>query len=71
MTMYVMERDQGEIIAARLAEMLNVSPATVAMAIKRMERDRWIRGIGRKGAHLTGTGQAAARSVIRRHMLTK
>jgi DtxR family Mn-dependent transcriptional regulator len=71
MTMYVMERDQGEIIAARLAEMLNVAPATVAMTFKRMERDRWIRGSGRKGVHLTATGQSAARSVIRRHMLTE
>lgn len=71
MTMYVMERDQGEIIAARLAEMLNVSPATVAMTFKRMERDRWIVGKGHQGVHLTPTGQAAARSVIRRHMLTE
>jgi len=66
-----MERDYGEIIAARLAEMLNVSPATVAMTFKRMERDNWITGKGRKGIHLTDTGRAAAHSVIRRHMLTE
>jgi DtxR family transcriptional regulator, Mn-dependent transcriptional regulator len=71
MTMHVMERDQGEIIAARLAEMLNVSPATVAMTLKRMERDNWITGKGRKGIHLTETGRSAAFSVIRRHMLTE
>lgn len=71
MTMHVMERDYGEIIAARLAEMLNVSPATVAMTLKRMERDNWITGKGRKGIHLTDTGRAAAHSVIRRHMLTE
>ncbi len=71
MTMYVMERDYGEIIAARLAEMLNVTPATVAMTLKRMERDNWITGKGRKGIHLTETGRAAAYSVIRRHMLTE
>ncbi len=71
MTMHVMERDYGEIIAARLAEMLNVSPATVAMTFKRMERDNWITGKGRKGIHLTVTGRAAAHSVIRRHMLTE
>lgn len=71
MTMYVMERDFGEIVAARLAETLNVSPATVAMTFKRMERDNWITGKGRKSIQLTETGRAAASSVIRRHMLTE
>lgn len=71
MTMYVMERDSGEIIAARLAEMFNVAPATVAMTLKRMKRDNWITGTGRKAVHLTDTGRAAAHSVIRRHMLTE
>lgn len=69
MTMYAMERDQGEIIAARLAEMLNVAPATVTMTFKRMARDKWITGKGHGGVHLTETGRAAAASVIRRHML--
>ena len=71
MTMQVMERDYGEIVAARLAEMLNVAPATVAMTLKRMERDSWIIGTGRKAIHLTDTGRDAAYSVIRRHMLTE
>jgi len=71
MTMHVMERDYGEIVAARLAEMLNVTPATVAMTLKRMERDNWITGKGRKGIVLTETGKLAAHSVIRRHMLTE
>jgi DtxR family Mn-dependent transcriptional regulator len=71
MTMYVLERDYGEIIAARLAEMLNVAPATVTMTIKRMERDNWITPGSRKGVVLTETGRAAAYSVIRRHMLTE
>jgi DtxR family Mn-dependent transcriptional regulator len=69
MTMHVMERDHGQIIAARLAEMMNVSPATVAVTLKRMERDEWITGKGRKEIHLTDTGRAAAHSVTRRHML--
>ena len=71
MTMHVMERDHGEIIAARLAEMMNVAPATVTMTLKRMERDQWISGKSRKEIHLTETGRAAAHSVIRRHMLTE
>lgn len=71
MAMHVMDRDYGEIVAARLAEMLNVTPATVAVTFKRMARDHWITGRGRKGIHLTETGRAAADSVIRRHMLTE
>ena len=71
MSMHVKERDHGEIVAARLAEMMNVSPATVAMTLKRMERDDWITGKGRKLIHLTETGRAAAHSVIRRHMLVE
>jgi DtxR family Mn-dependent transcriptional regulator len=71
MTMYALERDHGEIIAARLAEMLNVAPATVAMTFKRMARDQWITGKGHSGVHLTDTGRAAASSVIRRHMLVE
>jgi DtxR family Mn-dependent transcriptional regulator len=71
MTMQVMERDYGEIVAARLAEMMNVAPATVAMTLKRMERDNWITGTGRKAIHLTDTGRQAAHSVTRRHMLTE
>jgi len=71
MNMFVMERDHGEIVAARLAEMLGVAPATVAMTFKRMARDNWITGKGRGRVHLTETGRAAASSVTRRHMLTE
>ena len=71
MNMHVMERDLGEIVAARLAELMDVSPATVAMTLKRMERDDWITGKGRKKIHLTDIGRTAAYSVIRRHMLTE
>jgi DtxR family transcriptional regulator, Mn-dependent transcriptional regulator len=71
MTMYALERDHGEIVAARLAEMLNVAPATVAMTFKRMARDHWITGKGHSGVHLTEAGYAAASSVIRRHMLVE
>ena len=71
MAMHVLERDHGEIVAARLAEMMAVSPATVTMTLKRMERDQWISGKGRKMIHLTESGRAAAHSVVRRHMLVE
>ena len=69
--MFVMERDGEEIIAARLAESLEVPPPTVTVTLKRMERDGWIEVEGRKNIHLTELGCEAASSVIRRHMLTE
>src|SRR4030066_249011 len=69
--MYVMERDGEEIIAARLAESLEVTPPTVTVTLKRMERDGWIEVEGHKNIHLTEPGCEAASSVIRRHMLTE
>ena len=69
--MYVMERDGEEIIAARLAESLVVTPPTVTVTLKRMERDGWIEVEGHKNIHLTEPGCEAASSVIRRHMLTE
>ncbi len=68
---YVMERDGDEVIAARLAESLEVAPPTVTVTLKRMERDGWIAVDPEKGIYLTKTGCEAASSVIRRHMLTE
>ncbi len=69
--LYVMERDGDEVIAARLAETLEVAPPTVTMTLKRMERDGWIVSGQGKDIHLTEKGCRAASSVIRRHMLTE
>lgn len=68
---YVLERDQEPVIAARLAENLAVSAPTVAMTIKRMVRDGWIELDPKKEIHLTALGNKLAQSVIRRHMLTE
>lgn len=68
---FVMERDAGEVIAARLAESLEVAPPTVTMTLKRMERDGWIASEQGKDIRLTDKGCQAAHSVIRRHMLTE
>ena len=68
---YVMERDGDEVIAARLAESLEVAPPTVTVTLKRMERDGWVATEQGKDIRLTEKGCEAARSVIRRHMLTE
>jgi DtxR family Mn-dependent transcriptional regulator len=68
---YVMERDGDEVIAARLAESMEVAPPTVTMTLKRLERDGWITTEQGKDIRLTDKGCEASRSVIRRHMLTE
>jgi len=68
---YTLQRDGEKVIGARLAEILEVSPPTVTATLKRMVRDGWVRMDGKKNISLTETGREAARSVIRRHMLTE
>jgi len=68
---YVMESDGEPVVAARLAESLAVAPPTVTITLKRMERDGWIATQQSKNPRLTEKGCEAARSVIRRHMLTE
>ena len=68
---FVMERDGEEVIAARLAESLEVAAPTVTMTLKRMERDGWVDIDSTKNIYLTKLGCEAASSVIRRHMLTE
>jgi DtxR family transcriptional regulator, Mn-dependent transcriptional regulator len=66
---YVMQRDGEEIIAARLAESWDVTPPTVTVTLRRMEKDGWI--TTHPAVCLTDAGREAACSVIRRHMLTE
>jgi len=68
---YVLEGDGGEVIAAQLVDALEVSAPTVTVTVRRMERDGWITASQGKVIHLTEKGLKAARSVIRRHMLTE
>lgn len=68
---YTLSRNGERVIAARLAESLDVSAPTVAVTLRRMQRDGWITFSPEKEIHLTGEGQKAAMSVIKRHMLTE
>ncbi len=68
---YTLNRDGERVIAARLAESLDVSPPTVTATLRRMQRDGWVSIASEKEIFLTEVGQAAAMSVIKRHMLTE
>jgi len=68
---YTLDRDGEKVIGARLSELLDVTPPTVTVTLKRMLRDNWITIDTSKHIHLTSSGRNAAQSVIRRHMLTE
>ncbi len=67
----ILERDNEPIVGARLAELMSVSPPTVTNTLQRMTRDGLILHNDAKGALLTEKGLMAARSVMRRHMLSE
>ena len=68
---YTLERDGEVVIGARLSELLEVSPPTVTVTLRRMVRDGWIDYDKSKKIKLTPSGIEAAKNVIRRHMLTE
>jgi DtxR family Mn-dependent transcriptional regulator len=68
---FTMQRDGEDVIGARLAELLVVSPPTVTVTLKRMLRDGWATLDEKKHISLTPEGQEAARIVLRRHMLVE
>ena len=68
---YTLSRDGEDVTGRKLAEWLEVSPPTVTETLQRMVRDGWVTRVRGRRLGLTPKGDAAARSVVRRHMLTE
>ncbi len=68
---YTLERDGEPVIGARLVEWMEVSAPTVTATVRRMIRDGWVELDSQKEIRLTDRGREAARSVLRRHMLSE
>jgi DtxR family Mn-dependent transcriptional regulator len=68
---YTLADEGGQVIGARLAEFLRISPAAVSEMVHRLERDGLLRLDERKEVRLTDRGQVAASSIIRRHRLAE
>jgi DtxR family transcriptional regulator, iron-dependent repressor len=68
---HYMTRDGVPVIAARLAERMNVTPPTVTATLQRMERDGLIQHGPRKEILFTATGRQAAEDIVRRHALAE
>jgi DtxR family transcriptional regulator, Mn-dependent transcriptional regulator len=69
--LHYLTRDGCPVIAARLAERLNVSPPTVTVTLQRMERDGLIQHGPRKEILFTAPGREAAENIVRRHALAE
>jgi DtxR family Mn-dependent transcriptional regulator len=68
---YTLQDEGGQVIGARLAEFLHITPAAVSEMLHRLERDRLVSLDGRKTVRLSKEGQALAERVARRHRLAE
>jgi len=66
-----MASEGKKVLAARLAERLQVSPPTVTVTLQRMGRDGLVAANERKEIGLTEKGMKMAMSVVRRHRLAE
>jgi DtxR family Mn-dependent transcriptional regulator len=69
--LHYLRRDGVPTIAARLAERLKVTPATVTATLQRMERDGLLEHGARKEIVLTERGRQHAENIVRRHALAE
>lgn len=63
------ESEGEDVISARLADMLNVSPPAVTMAVRRLKRDKLVRVQNDGQVRLTAAGRKIARKLTLRHHL--
>jgi len=68
---YTLADEGGQVIGARLAEFLRISPAAVSEMVHRLERDGLLRLDERREVRLTERGLEAASSIVRRHRLAE
>lgn len=68
---YVLHTDGERVIAARLAELLGVSPPTVSQTLRRLEKDGLVIVAANREIHLTPEGSRIAEAVVRRHRLVE
>jgi DtxR family Mn-dependent transcriptional regulator len=67
----VLEEESQPVIAARVATEMGVSASTMFSALRRLEREGYVRVERRKEIHLTGKGRRLAEGILRRHFLTE
>jgi DtxR family Mn-dependent transcriptional regulator len=68
-TIYCIAGEGETVRPSRIAEWLGVSPPTVTVALRRLERDGWIAIAEDRSVRLSETGQELASQIVRRHRL--
>ncbi|MCZ6563144.1 MAG: metal-dependent transcriptional regulator [Deltaproteobacteria bacterium] len=68
---YILAEEDRPVIAARVAEEIGVSPSTMFSALRRLEKEGYVRVGRRKNIHLTTRGKKIAETTLRRHYLTE
>ncbi len=71
LNIYTISQEGRTVIAARLAEALDVAPPTVTATLHRMARDGLITVSPQKEVLLTEAGHARAETMVRRHRLAE
>ena len=68
---YTLDDEGAQVIGARLATFLGVSPAAVSEMLHRLERDGLVTLDDRRAVRLVGEGKAIAERIARRHRLAE
>ena len=68
---YTLDDEGAQVISARLAGFLGVSPAAVSEMVHRLERDGLVTLDGHKAVGLSSRGRAIAERIARRHRLAE
>src|SRR5437660_11795882 len=71
LNIYTLSSEGRTVIAARLAEALDVAPPTVTATLHRMARDGLINVTPQKEVLLTEAGHERAETMVRRHRLAE
>jgi DtxR family Mn-dependent transcriptional regulator len=68
---YTLAEESDQVIAARVAEDIGVTPSTMFSALRRLEKEDLVRVERRKNIYLTLKGREVAEAILRRHFLTE
>lgn len=68
---YSLAEEGDHVIAARVAEDIGVTPSTMFSALRRLEKEEFVRVERRKNIYLTAKGRKVAEAILRRHFLTE
>jgi DtxR family Mn-dependent transcriptional regulator len=71
LVIYTLSSEGRSVIAARLAEALDVAPPTVTATLQRMSRDGLLTVNAHKEVELTPAGHVRAETMVRRHRLAE